>query len=80
MFMQTLLLYEFLQIQIRRILYYEVKESTQSPPLSKSSIFSTCSFLFPKAVPSIALQTRKQSLKRQNFLLIGAIFFWKVLL
>ena len=54
-------IFEFPQI---RILHYEGKLTPpQSPPLSKSSISSTCSFLFSEALPSLPLQTRKQSLR-----------------
>jgi len=47
---------------MRRVLYYEEK-LTPPPPLPLSSTSYTCSFLFSKTLPSLPLQTHKQSLK-----------------
>ncbi|AES92198.1 hypothetical protein MTR_4g126760 [Medicago truncatula] len=49
---------------MRRVLYYEEKLTPQSPHLPMYSISSTCSVLFSKILPSLPLQTRKQSLRK----------------
>jgi len=64
--LKILIQYNFLVPQMMKVLYYEEKLTSQSPPLPFSSISSTYSFLFSQAFPSLPLQTCKQSLRETS--------------